>query len=133
MSLRQSTYRIATNQQVHGGLNAFVGSAETYERHQAKEKGGDPLSESCEALFSRHIQTIIPLIFWTSLGHLKSPIQGRLIAVKDNICTRDKPTTCASAILRNYKSPIDATVIQRLRAAGALINGKTNLDEFGMG
>lgn len=67
------------------------------------------------------------------LGRLKSSIQGRLIAVKDNICTRDKPTTCASAILRSYESPFDATVIQRLRAAGALINGKTNLDEFGMG
>lgn len=53
--------------------------------------------------------------------------------MKDNICTKDKPTTCASAILRSYESPFDATVIQRLTAAGALINGKTNLDEFGMG
>ena len=49
MSLRQSTRRIATNQRVHGGLNAFVGSAQTYEGHEAKDKGEDQLLETREA------------------------------------------------------------------------------------
>lgn len=63
----------------------------------------------------------------------KSPLDGRLVGVKDNICTADLPTTCASGVLKNYTSPFDATVVRRLKAAGAIVAGKTNLDEFGMG
>lgn len=55
------------------------------------------------------------------------------VALKDNIVTSDLPTTCGSRILDGYVSPFDATVVRKLRAAGALIVGKTNLDEFGMG
>ncbi|HCR42348.1 TPA: Asp-tRNA(Asn)/Glu-tRNA(Gln) amidotransferase GatCAB subunit A [Patescibacteria group bacterium] len=53
--------------------------------------------------------------------------------VKDNIVTTDLPTTCASNILRNFKSPYEATVVSKLRAAGFWIAGKANLDEFAMG
>lgn len=68
-----------------------------------------------------------------SEGSTKSPVDGHLIAVKDNICTTDLPTSCASEMLREYVSPYEATIIKRLRTAGALIMGKTNMDEFGMG
>ncbi|KAF2814990.1 A subunit of glutamyl-tRNA amidotransferase [Mytilinidion resinicola] len=63
----------------------------------------------------------------------RGPLNGKLIAIKDNICTSDLPTTAASSILKSFTSPYDATVIKQLRAAGGLIAGKTNMDEFGMG
>ncbi len=55
------------------------------------------------------------------------------IAIKDNIVTTDMPTTCASRILGDFVSPFDAHVVERLRASGASIVGKANLDEFAMG
>lgn len=67
------------------------------------------------------------------LGQPLSAIDGQLIAIKDNICTSNEPTTCASAFLHGFRSPFPATVIEKLKASGAIIAGKTNLDEFGMG
>ncbi len=58
---------------------------------------------------------------------------GIPITIKDVICTSDGPTTAASHILAGYRSPYDATVVERLRAAGAVVVGKTNCDEFAMG
>jgi aspartyl-tRNA(Asn)/glutamyl-tRNA(Gln) amidotransferase subunit A len=60
-------------------------------------------------------------------------LAGMVIGVKDNIATLEYPTTCASRILEGYRSPFEATAVKRLKAQGALIACKTNLDEFAMG
>jgi aspartyl-tRNA(Asn)/glutamyl-tRNA(Gln) amidotransferase subunit A len=61
------------------------------------------------------------------------PLAGVPIGLKDNLCTRGVPTTCASKILEGYRPPYDAHVVEQLRAAGAVVLGKLNLDEFAMG
>jgi aspartyl-tRNA(Asn)/glutamyl-tRNA(Gln) amidotransferase subunit A len=62
-----------------------------------------------------------------------SPISGIPMAIKDNICTTDMPTTCASKMLEGYRSPFDAHVVTKLRENDAVILGKLNMDEFAMG
>lgn len=66
-------------------------------------------------------------------GEPLGPLAGHPVAVKDNIATRSIRTTAGSLLLEDYVPPFDATAVERLRNAGAIVIGKTNLDEFGMG
>jgi aspartyl-tRNA(Asn)/glutamyl-tRNA(Gln) amidotransferase subunit A len=68
-----------------------------------------------------------------AVGRDPGPLAGVPIALKDNMCTRGIPTTCSSKILEGWRPPYDATVVTKLREAGAVVIGKTNLDEFAMG
>src|SRR6185437_2786209 len=68
-----------------------------------------------------------------SAGERLGPLAGVPLALKDVFTTADMPTTCGSRILEGWRPPYDATITRRLRAAGVVILGKTNMDEFAMG
>ena len=66
-------------------------------------------------------------------GVLTGPLAGVPVAIKDNMCTKDMLTTCSSRILGDFKPTFTAEAVQNLEKAGAVILGKTNMDEFAMG
>lgn len=66
-------------------------------------------------------------------GETRGPLDGIPVGLKDVICVRDQGLTCGSRILQNYVSPYDATVAAKLKAAGAILWGRLNMDEFAMG
>jgi len=109
-ALRATEAFLERIERLDGQINAFLavdreGALRTAAAVDAKRKAGKPLG----------------------------PLAGLPVAVKDALCTSDLPTTCASKMLAGFRPPYDAEVVARLRAADAVIVGKTNMDEFAMG
>ena len=106
MSIRENIEKTLHNaEKLNGELNSFLSIEREYAMNRAAE-----VENSAD-----------------------NSLKGFAIAVKDNICTKDLQTTCGSRILQNYKAQYDATAIKKLNDAGAIIVGKTNMDEFAMG
>ena len=115
--------------------------ADCQSRLRRKEISPPEVIESLRARIEEiepKIDAYLSIDFETALKEAENvdvnlPLGGVPIAVKDIINVNGQPCTCGSKILGNYRSPYDATVIKRLRAAGAIPLGKTNMDEFAMG
>ncbi|KAK2731769.1 Trimeric GatFAB AmidoTransferase(AdT) complex subunit [Onygenales sp. PD_40] len=112
MSLLRGAEKCLTNQKTYASLNAFITPLQQAGPWRERVRDAEVRAEK---------------------GETRSKLDGKFIAIKDNICTRDMPTTCASKILETFTSPFNATVVETLEKAGAIVAGKTNLDEFGMG
>lgn len=107
MTIRENIEKTLTNaEKLNGELNSFLSIEREYATKRADEVEKDSDEKS---------------------------LRGVAIALKDNICTKDLQTTCGSRILHNYKAHYDATATKKLNDAGAIIVGKTNMDEFAMG
>ena len=111
-----------------------ISATEVLEEHLARITASEPVVHAFNLVLSdqarRHAAAVDEAV---AAGRDPGPLAGVPVALKDNLCTRGIPTTCSSRILEGWRPPYDATVVERLRTAGAIAIGKTNLDEFAMG
>ncbi len=111
-----------------------ISATEVVSRHLSAIDRLDPeLNAFVTVLHGQALATAAEIDRRVAAGEDPGPLAGVPVAVKDNLCTLGVPTTCSSRMLEHWRPPYDATVVQRLATAGAVMVGKTNLDEFAMG
>jgi hypothetical protein len=108
-------------------------AVEITEAYLAKLREREPHVRSFLHVSEKALQDAQELDKRIAEGGEVGPLAGVPLGVKDNLCTRDMPSTGGSQILRGYCPPFDATAVAKLRSSGAILVGKTNMDEFGMG
>lgn len=99
----------------------------------AAEKGNEKINAYITVCREKALKRAAKVQKKIESGELTSPLAGVPFSVKDNICTKGIRTTCASKMLENFEPVYDATVIKKLEAAGGVVIGKLNMDEFAMG
>jgi aspartyl-tRNA(Asn)/glutamyl-tRNA(Gln) amidotransferase subunit A len=114
--------------------NNVTSALDVLERHLAEIERREPDIHAFNLVLADQARTRAAEIDEAvAVGRDPGLLAGVPIALKDNMCTRGVPTTCSSRILDGWRPPYDATVVTKLHEAGAVIVGKTNLDEFAMG
>ncbi|MGI9646079.1 MAG: Asp-tRNA(Asn)/Glu-tRNA(Gln) amidotransferase subunit GatA [Ilumatobacteraceae bacterium] len=117
-----------------GVRNNVVRAADVVERHLAEIGSRDGEIHAFNTVLADEArERAAEIDEAVSVGRDTGPLSGVPVALKDNMCTRGIPTTCSSKILDGWRPPYDATIVSRLNDAGAIVIGKTNLDEFAMG
>jgi len=116
-----------------GGLRAEPLTRAVLERIRTAETGPRALNAFRSTAGDTALAAARTLDAALAAGAAAGRLAGVPVAVKDNICATVLPTTCGSRLLEGYVSPFDATVVRKLRESGAILVGKTNLDEFAMG
>ena len=130
MSLFEQTATTLLDRLTKGDISSVELTTAYLDRIAAQDEAiGAFLRVDCDAVLAQAAKIDERRAAGESLGALA----GLPVAVKDLICTRGELTTCASKMLENYRPPYDATIVEKLRAADAVLLGKTNMDEFAMG
>jgi aspartyl-tRNA(Asn)/glutamyl-tRNA(Gln) amidotransferase subunit A len=109
-------------------------AASVVDEHLARIESGDAELHAFNLVLTEEARAAAAVIDdQVAAGEDPGPLAGVPVALKDNLCTRGIPTTCSSRILEGWRPPYTATVVDRIVAAGGIMIGKTNLDEFAMG